>query len=110
MSLGGNIKQNQPALIVNNYNTNTNQNMNSIDLNTVFEFAEKKIQDMESLSSEDTQIALEKLNELKDISNSKESRKNCWSKIGPIFKWLADKSVELAIAFMPIISQVLNKM
>lgn len=109
-TLGGKVSEKRPSLVVNNYNNNTNVNQNVTDLNLdlLFQTTESIINDMESLSIEETNSVLGKLEELKQISKSKDNRKQKWNKLGNIFKWLADKSVDIAIAFIPVISQVLG--
>lgn len=99
--------------INNNTNTNNNKNDNSnININEVkidFKQIEKTINDMESLTSAETKEALEKLKELENIYNSKGSRKTKWETAKKILIWVADKSVDVAIAYFPVIMSILNK-
>lgn len=99
--------------INNNTNTNSNKNDNSnININEVkidFKQIEKTINDMESLTSAETKEALEKLKELENIYNSKGSRKTKWETAKKILIWVADKSVDVAIAYFPVIMSILNK-
>lgn len=99
--------------INNNTNTNNNKNDNSnININEVkidFKQIEKTINDMQSLTSAETKEALEKLKELENIYNSKESRKTKWETAKKILIWVADKSVDVAIAYFPVIMSILNK-
>ena len=64
---------------------------------------------MESLTSAETTEALEKLKELEKIYNSKESRKAKWETAKKILVWVTDKSVDVAIAYFPVIMSILNK-
>ena len=46
------------------------------------------------------------LEELKTIYKSKDSKKTKWAKVKPIMIWLADKSVDVGIAFLPLITSM----
>lgn len=93
---------------INIYNKNEN-NINNYINNVNFNIIEEKIKDCESLTIEETGEALEKLKELQKIYESKEKRKCKWEKLKNILKWLADKSVDVAIEYFPIIMSTLNK-
>lgn len=93
----------------NNTNNNENFNTNINEIKIDFKQIEKTINDMESLTSTETQEALEKLKELENIYNSKESRKTKWEITKKILVWVADKSVDVAIAYFPVIMSILNK-
>ncbi|MDD3341570.1 MAG: hypothetical protein PHN72_05230 [Bacilli bacterium] len=92
------------------YNTNNNQNTasNITEIKINFKDVEEQIKNMESLTDEETTEALQKLKELETINNSSESRKKKWETAKKILVWLADKSVEVGIAFIPIVMQVLS--
>lgn len=87
-----------------NNNTNTNSNINTVNFNIV----EENINNNESLTEEQTKESLEKLEELKTILKLKDNRKTKWSKVKPILIWLGDKSVDIAIAFLPLITSILG--
>ncbi|MDO5555553.1 MAG: hypothetical protein Q4G09_02550 [Clostridia bacterium] len=96
---------------VNYYNTNSNNNTNS-NTNTIkldFKIIENTVTNMESLNDEETKEALQELKELEEIYKSTENRKSKWTKCKKILLWLADKSVDVAIAFIPIIKELLEK-
>ncbi|MCL2256090.1 MAG: hypothetical protein FWC11_04440 [Firmicutes bacterium] len=93
-----------------NQNINSNQNVNQTSIDIVFKNAREKIEESEALSEAETKEALEKLQELEAIIKSDEKRKVKWSKIGSFFKWFADKSVDVAVAFMPMIVKSLELM
>ena len=71
-----------PSKNVNIYNSNNNNNNNSnnIKIELDFESIADKISNSESLTNEQTEEALKILQELKDIYNSKDSKKNKWEK------------------------------
>ncbi len=86
----------------NNKNTNTNTITNTVNFNAVVQ----NIKDNESLTEEQTEEALQKIEELKTIYESKDSKKTKWAKVKPIMVWLADKSVDVGIAFLPLITSM----
>lgn len=86
----------------NNKNTNTNTITNTVNFNAVVQ----NIKDNESLTEEQTEEALQKIEELKTIYESKDSKKTKWAKVKPIMIWLADKSVDVGIAFLPLITSM----
>lgn len=97
-----------PTLVNNNYINTTATSSAYVDFENTIKTTQYTISEMESLSTEETQIALQKLDELITIAKSSDSRKTKWQKIAPIFKWIADKSVELAIAFVPVLMNVVR--
>ncbi len=93
---------------INVYNTAIAVASNDIDIEVMINEAKNNIAESTSLSESDTKVALEKMDELLSIAKSKETKKGKWSKIGAVFKWIADKSVDLAIAFTPTLLKVLE--
>lgn len=93
-----------PAIKFINNNTNNNEIKVEIDFMNLI----NKINDMESLTETETNEAIEKVKEIEKIYKSKDSKKKKWEKIKNILIWLADKSVDLAIAYLPIITNSLN--
>lgn len=87
---------------------NNNANNNKVNIEIDFKSLIDKINDMESLTENETKEAVEKIKEIETIYKSKESKKKKWEKIKNILIWLADKSVDLAIAYLPIITSSLN--
>ena len=87
---------------------NNNTNNNEIKVGIDFTKLINKINDMESLTEIETNEAIEKVKEIEQIYKSKDSKKKKWEKIKNILIWLADKSVDLAIVYLPIITNSLN--
>lgn len=85
-------------------------NNNSVEINMEMNFNNliSQIENMESLTEVDTIEAISKIKELEKIYKSKESKKKRWEGIKKILIWLADKSVDLAIAYLPIITSTLD--
>lgn len=88
----------------NSINTNTNFVTNNVNFNN----AVQDIKNNTSLTEEQTKEALQKLEELKTIYESKDNKKIKWTKVKPIMLWLADKSVDVGIAFLPLITSMLG--
>lgn len=87
-----------------NANANTNTNTNATVVN--FSIVENNLKKNESLTEKQTIEALKKLEELRSIYQSKDNKKTKWSKVKPIMIWLADKSVDVGIAFLPLITSM----
>lgn len=100
-----NGKSSSGVKIYNN-NINSNSNTNTITNTVNFNVVLQNIKDNEELTEEQTKEALQKLEELKTIYKSKDSKKTKWAKVKPIMIWLADKSVDVGIAFLPLITSM----
>lgn len=87
---------------------NNNTNNNEIKVEIDFTNLINKINDMKSLTEIETNEAIEKVKEIEKIYESKDSKNKKWEKIKNILIWLADKSVDLAIAYLPIITNSLD--
>ncbi len=71
-----------------------------------FEEVKRQIEEMSALSDSETQETLDKIDELKVIAEAKESPKTKWQKVKPILAWIADKSVDVGIALLPLILKI----
>ena len=71
-----------------------------------FDEARQQIEDMTGLSDTETEEALQKIDELKAIAESKESKKKKWQKVKPFLLWLADKSVDVGITILPLLMNI----
>lgn len=105
-------KSRQPLInnVVNINNTNSVNVDNNVDISATIRDIQTNINNMTSLSDEETKLALAKVAELAEIIKSKENRKSKWSKVASALKWLAEKSVDLACAFSPMIMQALQSL
>ena len=61
---------------------------------------------MTGLSESETDETLARVNEIQNIVNQNESRKAKWQKVKPILNWLADKSVDVGCALLPLILKI----
>lgn len=84
-----------------NVNTTTN-----VNITITFEQVRAKIEDMTSLTDEQTKEALEKVSEIEDVVKGDGSKKSKWEEIKPILAWLADKSFDVAMTILPLLLQV----
>ena len=78
-----------------------NSNTNYVTISVSFEDVKKQVEDMSALSTVETEEILQKIDELKNIVSSNESKKSKWEKAKPFLTWLADKSVDVGIALLP---------
>lgn len=99
-----------PTYSITNNNYAFAQNQTSISIKATIKTAQYTVSEMSSLSDTDTKEALAKLDELLAIAKSKESRKSKWAKLGAFFKWIAEKSVDLAVAFAPALLQIIQSL
>lgn len=79
---------------------------NNIGVNITFEQVYNQIEEMTSLTDEQTREVLDKLSEIKEIVESCGTRKSKWERIKPTLKWLADKSCDVGIALLPLILKI----
>ena len=90
-----------PELPTTQVNVTTN-----IGINITFEEVRSQVKEMSSLTDEQTQEVLEKINTIEEIVKSKDSKKTKWEKIKSILIWLADKSCDVGIALLPLILKI----
>ena len=79
---------------------------NTVNISISFEEARKQIEDMSSLTDEQTQEVLERIDVIEQVINSDSSKKSKWEKIKPILAWLADKSYDLGKAILPLLLKI----
>jgi soluble cytochrome b562 len=73
------------------------------NVNITFEQVRAKIEDMTSLTDEQTKEALDKVSDIESVVNGEGSKKSKWEKIKPVLAWLADKSFDLAMTILPLL-------
>ena len=105
-ALGWNMsKKSSPSSSTTTPNVNVTVN-NEINISITFEQVREKIEDMTSLTDEQTKEALEKVSEIESVVKGEGSKKTKWEKIKPILTWLADKSFDVAMTILPLLLQV----
>jgi len=76
---------------------------NNISQEVSFENVCSRVEDMNSLSLEETKEVISRIRDLETIVNAQSSKKEKWEQIRPIVKWLADKSFDVAMMIFPLI-------
>lgn len=66
----------------------------------------EQIKEMSGLSDQETEETIAKIEEIKAIIDQGGSKKTKWKKIKPILIWLADKSVDVGCALLPLILKI----
>lgn len=79
---------------------------NNLNINITFEEARSKIEEMTSLTEDQTEDILKKINEIENIIKDNGSKKSKWEKIKPVLVWLADKSFDVAMTILPLLLKV----
>lgn len=96
-------------VVVNLSNTNNNSVSSNINVNISVEI-ENTIKQVEDacLPDEQEKEVLAKLQELKEIVESKDSKKSKWVKIKDFFKWVAEQGIQVASIIVPLLSSTLK--
>lgn len=96
-------------VVVNLNNTNNNNVSSNTNVN-IFVEIEKAIKQIEEACLPDVQEkeVLAKIQELKEIIESKESRKSKWTKIGGFFKWVAEQGIQVASIIVPLLANTIK--
>jgi len=79
---------------------------NNVTVNISFEQVCEQIEDMDSLTDEQTIEALEKVSEIKKVIEGTESKKTKWEKVKPVLTWLAEKSYDLGKTILPLLLKI----
>lgn len=89
----------------NNVNVNVS-NTNEVNVTVSFDQVREQIEDMTSLTNEETEEILAKISELEEIINSKDKGKHKWEKAKKVLVWLADKSFNVGMALLPLLLKI----
>lgn len=86
----------------------TINNTNSLGVSIAISFSEVKeqVENMTALKEEEVQEVLEKIDELETIVGASERKTKKWERAKEIIKWIADKSVDVGIAMLPLIMKI----
>ena len=71
-----------------------------------FESVRSHLEADTSLSDEQTIEAKQKIDEIEAVVKSNDSKKNKWKKLKPVLLWLADKSVDVGTALLPLLLKI----
>lgn len=95
--------QSSSSSLKKSQNINVN---NIVNISISFNETRKQIEEMASLTAEQINEALDRINEIERIIKTNDSKKSKWEKLKPIFVWLADKSYDLAKTILPLLLKV----
>lgn len=86
----------------------TINNTNSLGVSIAISFSvvKEQVENMTALKEEEVQEVLEKIDELETIVKSNERKTKKWERAKEIIKWIADKSVDVGIAMLPLIMKI----
>ena len=105
-------KSNTPFMNIqinnSNKNENLNNNNNSICVKT-YEEVKSEIENNTYLDNESIHELLLKLEEIKEIEISKDSKAKKWNAAKKIFSFILDKGADIAIMYIPLILQAISK-
>jgi hypothetical protein len=97
--------------IHNNSNANNSNEINNnlkIDLDIQFKQLREDFKNNESITQEETEDIINKINEIEDISNTEISKKEKWVKLRGILNWMGTKGIDVGIKLLPIIQNILK--
>lgn len=78
----------------------------NVNVSVTFEQAYSQIENMTSLTEEETAEIKEKIDMLKEIINSKDKKKTKWEKAKVILAWLANKSFDVGMVLLPLLLKI----
>lgn len=87
---------------------NSIENDIGITVSLTFEQARQKVENMTSLTDEQTRELLDKMAEIEKVVNESGTKKSKWEKIKPVLAWLADKSFDAGMTLLPLLLEVNN--
>ena len=85
--------------------TNVTVNTN-VNVSVTFERVREEVEDMTSLTNEQTQEILDKISQIEEVVTSTDKKKTKWEKIKPVLVWLADKSCDVGTTLLPLLLKI----
>ena len=83
------------------------KNETNITIEAVFDNARQQIKDACLPDTQEKEV-LAKIQELKDIMDSKESKGKRWTKIKNFFKWVAEQGIQVASIIVPLLANTIK--
>ena len=83
------------------------KNETNITIEAVFDNVRQQVKDA-CLSDDQEKEVLAKIQELKDIMDSKESKGKRWAKIKDFFKWVAEQGIQVASIIVPLLANTVK--
>ena len=102
-------KSSAPSVVINNnpsISATASANA-SVDISIVFENAVRQVEDACLPDAQEKEV-LAKIQELKDIMESKESKSKRWAKIKDFFKWVAEQGIQVASIIAPLLANTVK--
>lgn len=102
-------KASVPSVVINNNPsiTATASANATVDISIVFENAVRQVEDACLPDAQEKEV-LAKIQELKDIMESKESKGKRWTKIKDFFKWVAEQGIQVASIIVPLLATTIK--
>lgn len=102
-------KASAPSVVINNNpSISATASANAaVDISIVFENAVRQVEDA-CLPDDQEKEVLAKIQELKDIMESKESKGKRWAKIRDVFKWVAEQGIQVASIIVPLLATTIK--
>ena len=102
-------KTSAPSVVINNNpSISATASANAtVDISIAFENAIKQVEDACLPDAQEKEV-LAKIQELKDIMESKESKGKRWAKIKDFFKWVAEQGIQVASIIVPLLANTVN--
>lgn len=104
-----NKKSTTPSVVINNNpSISATASANAaVDISIVFENAVRQVEDACLPDAQEKEV-LAKIQELKDIMESKESKGKRWAKIRDVFKWVAEQGIQVASIIVPLLATTIK--
>jgi len=83
------------------------KNETNITIEAVFDNARQQVEDACLPDAQEKEV-LAKIQELKDIMESKESKGKRWAKIKDFFKWVAEQGIQVASIIVPLLATTIK--
>ena len=98
-----------PSVVINNNpSISATASANAaVDISIVFENAVRQVEDACLPDAQEKEV-LAKIQELKDIMESKESKGKRWAKIRDVFKWVAEQGIQVASIIVPLLATTIK--
>ena len=102
-------KASAPSVVINNNpSISASASANAaVDISIVFENAVRQVEDACLPDAQEKEV-LAKIQELKDIMESKESKGKRWAKIRDVFKWVAEQGIQVASIIVPLLATTIK--
>jgi len=102
-------KASAPSVVINNNpSISATASANAaVDISIVFENAVRQVEDACLPDAQEKEV-FAKIQELKDIMESKESKGKRWAKIRDVFKWVAEQGIQVASIIVPLLATTIK--